>query len=87
MPRMLRDGVSIKIDKNSYEVPAIFNLIQERGNIPERDMYNTFNMGIGMAIIVPENEVEKSIQILKEAGEDAYLIGEVVEGNKEIIIA
>ena len=87
MPRMLRDGVSIKIDKNSYEVPAIFKLIQERGNIPERDMYNTFNMGIGMAIIVPENEVEKSIQILKEAGEDAYLIGEVVEGNKEIIIA
>ena len=86
MPRMLRDGVSLKINKNSYEIPAIFNLIMERGNIPERDMYNTFNMGIGMAIIVPENEVEKSIQILTEAGEDAYLIGEVVEGNKEIII-
>ena len=86
MPRMLREDVSLKIDKNSYDVPAIFKLIQERGNIPERDMYNTFNMGIGMAIIVPENEVEKSIQILTEAGEDAYLIGEVVEGNKEIII-
>lgn len=86
MPRMLRDGVALKINKNSYEIPPIFKLIAERGNIPERDMYNTFNMGIGMAVIVPENEVEKSLEILKRAGEEAYLIGEVVEGNKEIII-
>ncbi len=86
MPRMLREGVSLKIDKNSYEVPAIFKLIESRGNIPERDMYNTFNMGIGMAVIVPANEVEKAINILKDAGEEAYLIGEVVEGNKEVII-
>ena len=86
LPRMLREGVSLKIDKNSYEVPALFKLIASRGNIPERDMYNTFNMGIGMAVIVPENEVEKAINILKEAGEEAYLIGEVVSGNKEIII-
>lgn len=86
MPRMLREGVALKIDKNSYEVPPIFKLIAERGNIPERDMYNTFNMGIGMAVIVPESEVEKSLEILKEAGEEAYLIGEVVEGNREIII-
>lgn len=86
MPRMLREGVALKIDKNSYEVPPIFKLIAERGNIPERDMYNTFNMGIGMTIIVPENEVEKSLKILKEAGEEAYLIGEVVEGNREVII-
>lgn len=86
MPRMLREGVSLKIDKNSYEVPAIFKLIESRGNIPERDMYNTFNMGIGMAVIVPANEVEKAIDILRDAGEEAYLIGEVVEGNKEVII-
>lgn len=86
MPRMLRDGVALKIDKNSYKVPPLFKLIQERGNIPERDMYNTFNMGIGMCVIVPENEVEKAINLLKEAGEEAYLIGEVVTGNKEIII-
>ena len=86
LPRMLRDGVSLKIDKNSYEVPALFKLIASRGNIPERDMYNTFNMGIGMAVIVPENEVEKALNLLKEAGEEAYLIGEVVPGNKEIII-
>ena len=86
MPRMLREGVALKIDKNSYEVPPIFKLIAERGNIPERDMYNTFNMGIGMAVIVPESEVEKSLEILKQAGEEAYLIGEVVEGNREVII-
>ena len=86
MPRMLREGVALKIDKNSYEIPAIFKLIAKRGSIPERDMYNTFNMGVGMAIIVSENEVERALEILKEAGEEAYLIGEVVEGNKEITI-
>ena len=86
MPRMLREGVALKIDKNSYEVPRIFKLIAGRGNIPERDMYNTFNMGIGMAVIVPESEVEKSLEILKQAGEEAYLIGEVIAGNKEIIV-
>ena len=86
LPRMLREGVSLKIDKNSYEVPALFKLIASRGNIPERDMYNTFNMGIGMAVIVPEDQVEKTLSLLKEAGEEAYLIGEVVEGNKEVII-
>ena len=86
MPRMLREGVALKIDKNSYEVPPIFKLIAERGNRPERDMYNTFNMGIGMAVIVPESEVEKSLEILKQAGEEAYLIGEVIAGNKEIIV-
>jgi phosphoribosylformylglycinamidine cyclo-ligase len=86
MPRMLREGVALKIDKNSYEVPPIFKLIAERGNIPERDMYNTFNMGIGMAVIVPESEAEKSLEILKQAGEEAYLIGEVIEGNREIIM-
>ena len=75
MPRMLKEGVALKIDKNSYEVPPIFKLIAERGNIPERDMYNTFNMGIGMAIIVPENEVEKSLKILKEAGEEGKALG------------
>ena len=86
MPRMLREGVSLKIDKNSYEIPPIFKLIMKTGEIPLRDMYNTFNMGIGMAVIVPEDQVEESLKILKEAGEEAYLIGDVIEGNKEIII-
>lgn len=86
MPRMLNENVALNIDKNSYEVPAIFKLIQKEGNIPERDMYNTFNMGIGMAIIVPKQEQEKALEILKQSGETAYVIGEVVKGNKEINI-
>ena len=86
MPRMLRDGVGIKIDKKSYEVPAIFKLIQSKGNIPERDMYNTFNMGIGMSIIVSKENAEESLNILNNTGEKAYVIGEVIEGNKNIEI-
>lgn len=86
MPRMLNEKVALNIDKNSYEVPAIFKLIQKEGNIPLRDMYNTFNMGIGMAIIVSKEEKERALEILKEAGETAYVIGKVVEGNKEINI-
>jgi len=86
MPRMLNENVALNINKNSYEVPSIFRLIQKEGNIPERDMYNTFNMGIGMAIIVSKEEKEKALQILKEEGETAYIIGEVVKGNKEINI-
>ena len=86
LPRMLNDKVSLNINKNSYEVPAIFKLIQKTGNIPERDMYNTFNMGIGMAIIVPKEQVQEALDILKAEGETAYEIGEVVEGSKEINI-
>ncbi len=86
MPRMLREGVALKIKKDSYPILPIFKLIQKVGNIPERDMYNTFNMGIGMSIIVKKEETEKAIKILEEQGEKAYLIGEVVEGNKDIEI-
>ena len=86
LPRMLNDKVALNIHKNSYEVPALFNLIQRTGNIPERDMYNTFNMGIGMAIIVPKDKVNETLEILKQEGETAYEIGEVIEGNKEINI-
>ena len=84
MPRMLRDGVALNIDVNSYTRKPIFDLIQKTGNIPTRDMYNTFNMGIGMAVIVPEKDCEKAIEILKAQGEDAWVIGKVTSGNKEI---
>lgn len=84
MPRMLNDNVSLEIQKDAYPVPEIFKLIQKEGNIPERDMYNTFNMGIGMAIIVPESDKEKALKVLEQEGEKAYVIGKVVKGNKEI---
>ena len=84
MPRMLNEKVALNINTNSYEIPSIFKLIQKVGDIPTHDMYNTFNMGIGMAIIVPKEQVEKSLQILQDCGENAYLIGEVITGNKEI---
>ncbi len=86
MPRMLNEKVAININKNSYEVPEIFKLIQKQGNIPQRDMYNTFNMGIGMAIIVSKKDQQKALQILQQEDETAYVIGEIVEGNKEINI-
>ena len=86
LPRMLNDKVALNINKSSYELPAIFKLIQKEGNIPERDMYNTFNMGIGMSVIVPKDQVEKTLEILKAEGEEAYEIGEVISGNKEINI-
>ena len=86
MPRMLNENVSLNINKDSYEVPAIFKLLQKEGNIPLRDMYNTFNMGIGLSLIVSKEDKEKALQILKQAGEKAYVIGEVEKGNKEINI-
>ena len=86
LPRMLKEDVSIEIDKDSYPVLPIFKLLQKEGNVPERDMYNTFNMGIGMALIVDKSDVEKALSILKENGEEAYEIGRIIEGNKEVII-
>jgi len=86
LPRILKDGTALNIQKNSYEIPAIFKLLQQKGNIPEADMYSTFNMGIGMALIVAKEDADKVIEMLESEGERAYLIGEVVEGNKEIKI-
>ena len=86
MPRMLRDDVSLIIHKNSYEIPEIFKLIQKEGDISQRDMYNTFNMGIGMALIVSPDNVQEAIKILEQEGEKAFEIGEVIKGNKEVII-
>ncbi len=83
IPRMLRDDISIEIKKDSYPVPPIFKLIQKAGNIEERDMYNTFNMGIGMAVIVKKEEAQKAIEILEKQGEKAYEIGEIVEMRQE----
>ena len=81
IPRALPAGMGASIDKKDINILPIFKLIQEEGNIPERDMFNTFNMGVGMVVIVAEEDVDKAIQVLKENGEDAYVLGKVVPGD------
>ena len=86
IPRALPDGYTAKITRSAVKVLPIFDLIAKRGNIPERDMFNTYNMGVGMSITVPANEVETALEILKANGEDAYVIGEIVKGDEGVII-
>ncbi len=86
VPRMLRDGVHARIHKDSFPVPAIFSMIQLKGDIPEDEMYNTFNMGIGMVIEVDGDEAEAAVEILNAAGEMPYLVGEVVKGEKGVTL-
>ncbi len=85
IPRMLKDGLSAKITKSAVPVLPIFNVIQREGNISEHDMFNTFNMGVGMIIAIDKNQVDTALQILADAGEKAFVLGEVVEGDKEVI--
>ena len=85
IPRSIPEGLTAKINKSAIKVLPIFDLIAKVGNIPERDMYNTFNMGVGMSITVPTDEVDTTLAILKEQGEDAYVIGEIVEGNEGVV--
>ena len=87
IPRALPKGMSAKIDRASVKVLPIFELIAKVGNIPERDMFNTYNMGVGMSVIVPENEVRTALEVLKANGEDAYVIGRIVEGEEKVILA
>lgn len=84
IPRMLKDGISASVEKSAMPILPIFDLIAKTGNIPERDMYNTFNMGAGMIMAVSKDDVDKTLQLLKLAGEEAHIIGECVEGNKEV---
>ncbi len=86
IPRSIPDGLCAKIDKGAVKVLPIFDCIAKWGNIPERDMYNTYNMGVGMSIVVPAEEVELSLNILKENGIDAYVIGEIIEGEEKVIL-
>ena len=80
------EDIAAKIDKASYEVPAIFKLIQREGGIPEHDMYNTFKLGIGMALVVDKADAQRTVEILKANGENAYVIGETVESSEGVII-
>jgi len=84
IPRSIPDGLCAKVDKSKIKVLPIFQLLQKEGNIPERDMYNTYNMGVGMTVVVPAGQAEKAIEVLKAHGEDAYVIGEIVTGDEKI---
>jgi phosphoribosylformylglycinamidine cyclo-ligase len=86
IPRAIPKGLTAKIEKAAVKVLPIFDLIAKTGNIPERDMYNTYNMGVGMSVIVPANEVETALEILRAHGEDAYVIGEIVKGDDGVVI-
>ena len=87
IPRSIPDGLCARIDKSAIWVLPIFDLIAQTGNIPERDMFNTYNMGVGMSIVVPAAEVETALEILTAHGETAYVIGEIVENEEKVILA
>lgn len=86
VPRMLPDGLKAVIKKDSWKVLPVFELMQEKAGISERDMYNTFNMGLGMIVAVDADKAEKAVECLKEAGETAYIIGELQEGETSVEI-
>jgi phosphoribosylformylglycinamidine cyclo-ligase len=86
VPRMLPEGVRAVIEKKSYPLPPIFTMLQKEGEIPEKIMYNTFNMGIGMVLALPEHECEKALSAVGRAGEHAYVIGKVEEGPREAVL-
>jgi phosphoribosylformylglycinamidine cyclo-ligase len=86
IPRSIPEGLGAVIDRKAVRVLPIFELIAKEGNIPERDMFNTFNMGVGMSIVVSKEDADKALAILKEQGEDPYVIGEIVASDEKIVI-
>ena len=86
IPRSLPKNLAAKIERNAVQVLPIFDLIARTGNIPERDMFNTFNMGVGMIVSVDKNDADKAVAAIKAAGEDAYILGELVESEEGVII-
>ena len=86
IPRSLPQGLSAKIDRASLRIPPIFDHIARTGSIPERDMFNTFNMGVGMSVVVPKEDADKALAVLRENGEDAYLMGEIVRSDEGVLL-
>jgi len=86
IPRSIPDGLGAVIDRKNVKVLPIFDLIAKEGNISERDMFNTFNMGVGMSIVVAQEDAEKAVEILKANGEDAYVIGKIENSEDKITI-
>ncbi len=86
IPRSLPKGYSAKIKKSDVKILPIFKLIMETGNIPERDMFNTFNMGVGMSVVVSKSDAQKAVEILNANGENAYILGEIVKSDEGVIL-
>ena len=86
IPRSLPKGLSAKIARKDVQVLPIFDLIAKTGNIPERDMFNTFNMGVGMTVVVDKADADKAVEAIKEAGDDAYVLGELIAGDYGVVI-
>ena len=84
IPRMLPDGVSARVNKDSYPVLPIYKLLQKTGGIEEKMMYNTYNMGLGMVLALDPKDVDAAIRAIEEAGEKAYVVGEIIEGDKQV---
>ncbi len=86
IPRSIPKGFGAKIDKAALQIPPIFDMIAKKGNIPERDMFNTFNMGVGMSVIVAKEDAEKALEVLQANGEKAYVMGEIVTSEEGVVI-
>lgn len=86
MPRSLPKGLGVKIKKSDVKILPIFDLIQKTGNISEHDMFNTFNMGVGLSVTIAKEDAQTALRILKEQGEDAYLLGEIVKSDDGVVL-
>mgnify|MGYP005780113259 FL=1 len=86
MPRSIPKGLGVKIEKSAVRVPPIFSLIQKRGNISEHDMFNTFNMGVGMSVVVAKEDADRAVALFKANGEDAYILGTIVESEDGVLL-
>ena len=86
MPRSIPKGLGVKIEKSAVRVPPIFSLIQKRGNISEHDMFNTFNMGVGMSVVVAKEDAERAVELFRANGEDAYILGTIVESEDGVLL-
>ena len=86
IPRSIPSGLTARIERAAVPVLPIFDLIAREGNIPERDMFNTFNMGVGMSLVVSKDEADRAVEALRAAGEDPVLLGEIVKGEERVVI-
>lgn len=86
IPRSIPKGFTAKIEKSAVRVPPIFNLLMQTGDIPERDMFNTYNMGVGMSVVISKGEADRALEVLRANGEDAYIMGEIVQGEEGVTL-